>query len=654
MLTRWVVIGCLLPGTGIAAGQVPQGGPEGPASGATFFTDPAAFDQALQAASKTSKAFWNFSPTNFVPGSIVHVEDPLDIITHPVLAPGIWDNPDGTTSWPPELDNVRFVGGEGGLHVPPTEPGPGLYFATTGYQGIEDNLLGVDLFSSFGGTFHILSGPPAGDNHTAMALEIFALRCFRCPPPLYHVTVYDDTDQQIGKFIQAAGKTETIFVGIIAGVDQTIGRVELFDEAGGAPCISSIEVYRSSGTPPTCPWDCGIPVDSDVGIVDFLAVLAEWGMVGTPCDFDGGGVGITDFLTLLGNWGPCPGISNDECVNKIILDRSDPAGTIIQAVDMAGMTASPEPNQCTGQDPNLSQDTWYCLQNNTTYEKVVTVTGTVNVLAEVTAGCACPPGALVACGSLTAGGATFNMQPGEQVCLRLINTLDLPDDQLDGDLIITNEVVPLVNFFTGQIAFISAVIQAGKTFKLDWSFDPHSQDPATEVAVPDPLDINTHSGNPDDPWTETGPLDLWPPEVDNVQFTTNLNPQGALVPGNDLAFATAGASPDINTNLLRENTPNGSLAILSGPPAGDNHTAMAFRISGTVGALPDVVPTQFHVTVYDTQDVAIGEVTLNGLNGEVIFIGFITVDPSVTIGRVDIWDSNGSSEGITRIWAASQ
>ena len=56
--------------------------------------------------------------------------------------------------------------------------------------------------------------------------------------------------------------------------------------------------------PPPCPWDCG-DFDGIVGILDFLAILAQWGQVGTPCDFDGGGVGINDFLALLANWGPC-------------------------------------------------------------------------------------------------------------------------------------------------------------------------------------------------------------------------------------------------------------------------------------------------------------------------------------------------------------
>jgi len=53
-----------------------------------------------------------------------------------------------------------------------------------------------------------------------------------------------------------------------------------------------------------CPWDCGA-ADGNVGIVDFLALLAQWGGPGM-CDFDGGGVAITDFLTLLEQWGPCP------------------------------------------------------------------------------------------------------------------------------------------------------------------------------------------------------------------------------------------------------------------------------------------------------------------------------------------------------------
>lgn len=55
-----------------------------------------------------------------------------------------------------------------------------------------------------------------------------------------------------------------------------------------------------------CLWD--LDDSGDVGIVDFLAVLAAWGPnPGDPADFDcDSNVGILDFLELLANWGTCP------------------------------------------------------------------------------------------------------------------------------------------------------------------------------------------------------------------------------------------------------------------------------------------------------------------------------------------------------------
>jgi len=48
--------------------------------------------------------------------------------------------------------------------------------------------------------------------------------------------------------------------------------------------------------------------DDEVGINDFLDLLAAWGPnPGHPADLDGDDVvGINDFLMLLANWGPCP------------------------------------------------------------------------------------------------------------------------------------------------------------------------------------------------------------------------------------------------------------------------------------------------------------------------------------------------------------
>ncbi len=57
--------------------------------------------------------------------------------------------------------------------------------------------------------------------------------------------------------------------------------------------------------PTSCPSD--VDCDGNVGITDFLALLAAWGTdPGGPPDIDGDGtVGINDFLLLLANWGPC-------------------------------------------------------------------------------------------------------------------------------------------------------------------------------------------------------------------------------------------------------------------------------------------------------------------------------------------------------------
>jgi hypothetical protein len=74
----------------------------------------------------------------------------------------------------------------------------------------------------------------------------------------------------------------------------------------GSPDAVTVEVRAPEAIEETCVWDCGDPADGDVGVLDFLALLAQWGQVGASCDIDGGGVGVTDFLALLANWGPCP------------------------------------------------------------------------------------------------------------------------------------------------------------------------------------------------------------------------------------------------------------------------------------------------------------------------------------------------------------
>ncbi|MHC5006204.1 MAG: hypothetical protein ACYTGF_02480 [Planctomycetota bacterium] len=72
-----------------------------------------------------------------------------------------------------------------------------------------------------------------------------------------------------------------------------------------APSIGLVNNYFQAAASP-CPGD--LDGSGDVGVTDFLALLAVWGTdPGGPPDFDGDGdVGITDFLLLLANWGSCP------------------------------------------------------------------------------------------------------------------------------------------------------------------------------------------------------------------------------------------------------------------------------------------------------------------------------------------------------------
>jgi hypothetical protein len=77
------------------------------------------------------------------------------------------------------------------------------------------------------------------------------------------------------------------------------------DDPGGS-------TYSFEGLEDGIPDGCGCPWDldgtGDVGVVDFLQLLAAWGSnPGHPADFDGNGqVAVNDFLVLLAHWGPCP------------------------------------------------------------------------------------------------------------------------------------------------------------------------------------------------------------------------------------------------------------------------------------------------------------------------------------------------------------
>ncbi len=80
--------------------------------------------------------------------------------------------------------------------------------------------------------------------------------------------------------------------------------VELSSPCGSITSASAPLTVTTCGGG-NCPWDCA-GGDGQVSVVDFLALLNEWGQVDTSCDIDGGGVNAVDFLALLQHWGACP------------------------------------------------------------------------------------------------------------------------------------------------------------------------------------------------------------------------------------------------------------------------------------------------------------------------------------------------------------
>ena len=117
-------------------------------------------------------------------------------------------------------------------------------------------------------------------------------------------------------------------VGVACAIVVGMGAIEFGRPAVGLP--------GSPELPGSCPFDCGGDNDDNVGVIDFLALLAQWGGPGS-CDVDGGGVGISDFLNLLANWGDCPtggtcvdGASGNCCVANGTPGCDDPTccGTV--------------------------------------------------------------------------------------------------------------------------------------------------------------------------------------------------------------------------------------------------------------------------------------------------------------------------------------
>lgn len=207
-----------------------------------FFNDPGGFGTALANAGKVSKGSWNFKPDFLDAGTVVPVDDGLNIDTHQVNAPGVWY--DGFTDlWPGNIDNVTFSSNA-------TPQGPLTAGAGLQYGQFENSVL---FTARKGNSFDIISGPPAGANHTAMGIEFMAFNNPQDPfPPVFHITVYDKNDLVKGKFVTAPlNYDRKFFIGILMTDGHTIGRVDIWDINRGFEGISGIELYIPIPAPAT-------------------------------------------------------------------------------------------------------------------------------------------------------------------------------------------------------------------------------------------------------------------------------------------------------------------------------------------------------------------------------------------------------------------
>ncbi len=168
-------------------------------------------------------------------------------------------------------------------------------------------LLGVDTtggpqlmgFPPFPGNLPLNeSSPPQDGDGIYVALAFGGLPVAAAP---------DGTLLTTFQFI-ALAETSGTLVDVVASISDPPGTTVIWD--GTIPnypvtglLTGDIVVVGEPGEA-TCASD--LDGDDEVGITDFLELLAVWGTAGPAADIDGDGVvGIGDFLQLLADWGPC-------------------------------------------------------------------------------------------------------------------------------------------------------------------------------------------------------------------------------------------------------------------------------------------------------------------------------------------------------------
>ena len=202
-----------------------------------FFTDEALFNQALADAGKFFKGIEDFEQTLLTPGNPSSlVNDPLNI-----------NNLQGLFNPGDFIDNLTFQANTNGTLgvIDPGVNGPnprgldGMQLAIPLPPGIP--FLNVGLQSVFGeDSLDIISGPPTGGNHTALGMHVFIFAGQLFP---LEVRVFDKNEQQVGFVTLPGVDLAGQFIGILATGGETIGRVNLFNDAGTLEGVYDVQTY---------------------------------------------------------------------------------------------------------------------------------------------------------------------------------------------------------------------------------------------------------------------------------------------------------------------------------------------------------------------------------------------------------------------------
>ena len=257
--------------------------------GCTSFLDPAAFAQHNQEQRRTLIGQEDFEASNLEFGEFALLADPLEGGVANVDAEGLGFPAGLSTSVLTIQSNLVTS------NAPQPAPGDGLAALGPGFLEPDPPVpgsvtVGADVFTQ---STDLIVGAKA----PVLAVGLTVGVVFGGDA---QIAVFDPSGELVHQEALAVTGGGPVFFGI--SCPGGIGRINI--GGGGGELIDDVEVWTGSQAPQSCPWDCG-DGDGNVGIQDFLALLAQWGAQGS-CDFDGDkAVDIDDFLALLANWGPC-------------------------------------------------------------------------------------------------------------------------------------------------------------------------------------------------------------------------------------------------------------------------------------------------------------------------------------------------------------